>query len=609
MFYSLRSRVSFGFILLAVTPLLVAGIILTDRNFKAQGEEAIQTELQLVLRVASEIENFIQLRENELKLLANASNVVTSTSQFDQTGLFDLLLSENIYDEISITDTAGQEITHISRLEIVTQADLVDRSNESVFKLPYETKNIYYGPIAFDETTGEPTMVMSLPMFDLRSGQVSGILIAEFRFRSIWNLISELNLGRQRSVYIVDRLDRIIAHPNPSIVLREQKFTVPSTDNIHAGLNGEQVVLVSENIQLGEQQFTVVSEVSLDEAFDGARSMVGITAAILVVTLIVAAGFGLAAAYRIVTPIEQLAKTAETIAGGDYNLQAPVQGSDELAKLAKSFNRMTGQLVQSISTLDQKNRDLRIATNRIKEEARLKSEFMATMSHELRTPLNAMIGFTGIMLQGMGGEFDDDARHMIERIESNSIRLRNLINEILDLAKIEAGRMELVSAPFAPHRLTQSWHAQMEALAREKNLEFTVNVDPAVPGTLVGDAERITQIAVNLLSNAFKFTEKGSVNLSVYKKAEFLVIEVKDTGIGIPPHALNFIFDEFRQLDGSSRRVYGGSGLGLAIVRNLTQMMQGTVKVTSELGKGSIFTVTLPAVEQLAETELTLSAT
>jgi signal transduction histidine kinase len=608
MFNSLRSRVSWGFILLAVTPLLVAGVILAERNFKAQGDQAIQTERQLVLRVASEIENFIQLRENELRLLANASDVISSPSQPYQSFLFELLISQNVYDEIFITDITGQETTRISRLNVVTGA-LANRAGEQVFKIPYETQEVYYGPVVFDELTGEPTMVISLPLLDVRGGTVSGVLIAEFRFRSIWNLISDLNIGGERSVYIVDRQDRIIAHRNPSIVLREQKFSVPFTNDIHAGFDGTQVVLVSENIQLGEQQFTVVSEVSLAETFALAQTMITITALILVVTLFFAAAFGLFAAHRIVTPIEQLAKTAETIAGGDFNLRAAVQSSDELGKLAQSFNNMTGQLVQSISTLDQKNRDLRIATNRIKEEARLKSEFMSTMSHELRTPLNAMIGFTGIMLQGMGGEFDEDAKHMIVRIESNSIRLKNLINEILDLAKIEAGRMDLVTAPFASHRLAQSWYAQMEALAHEKNLEFDLQIDPALPETLIGDSERITQIAINLLSNAFKFTEKGSVKLSVHKKLESWVLEVTDTGIGIPPHALNFIFDEFRQLDGSSKRVYGGSGLGLAIVRNLTQMMQGSVKVTSELGKGSTFTVTLPIVEQVAETEPALSIT
>jgi signal transduction histidine kinase len=245
-------------------------------------------------------------------------------------------------------------------------------------------------------------------------------------------------------------------------------------------------------------------------------------------------------------------------------------------------------------TLSQTNAELTRASALARESARLKSEFMATMSHELRTPLNAMLGFSGILLEGIGGEFDDDARHMIERIDQNSKRLLTLINDVLDIAKIEAGRLELVITPVSPNKLVEMWRAQLSVLAQQKNLEFITEIDPDLPNQLYGDSERISQVATNLLSNAFKFTERGTVKLALKSKGDSWVLEVSDTGVGIPPHALNYIFDEFRQLDGSSRRAYGGTGLGLAIVRNLCRMMDGTVLVTSKLGEGSVFTVTLP---------------
>jgi two-component system, sensor histidine kinase SagS len=216
------------------------------------------------------------------------------------------------------------------------------------------------------------------------------------------------------------------------------------------------------------------------------------------------------------------------------------------------------------------------------------------MSHELRTPLNAITGFCGILLEGMGGEFDQDVRHMLDRIQVSSHRLLVLINQVLDLAKIEADRLELVSVPLSLHDLVQSWQSQIQVLAEEKGLAFALEIDPTLPEVLHGDPERVTQIAINLLSNAVKFTSSGNVKLSLKRHDTTWTIQVSDTGIGIPPHALNYIFEEFRQLDGSSTRVYGGSGLGLAIVRKLCQMMRGSVQVFSELGKGSVFTVTLP---------------
>ena len=246
------------------------------------------------------------------------------------------------------------------------------------------------------------------------------------------------------------------------------------------------------------------------------------------------------------------------------------------------------------TTLSHTNQELLKANAVAKEAARLKSEFMATMSHELRTPLNAMLGFSGILLEGMGGEFDSEAGHMIERIQQNSSRLLGLINDVLDIAKIEAGRMDLVSVPINPRQMAEGWRSQMGVLADQKQLDFITEIDPELPEQIFGDSDRISQIAINLLSNAFKFTESGSVKLSLACKDTAWQIQVIDSGIGIPPHAINYIFDEFRQLDGSSKRAYGGTGLGLAIVRNLCRMMEGTIHVSSKLNEGSTFTVTLP---------------
>jgi signal transduction histidine kinase len=249
-------------------------------------------------------------------------------------------------------------------------------------------------------------------------------------------------------------------------------------------------------------------------------------------------------------------------------------------------------------------RELQLATQQAQEASRLKSEFMATMSHELRTPLNAMLGFSGILLEGMLGQIDDDARHMISRIDANSKRLLSTINDLLDITRIEAGRLQIVDEPFSPQAVASSWVSQMDMLAKQKGLNLEVEGDPHLPDSIYGDQERITQIATNLLSNAIKFTNQGTVRMVLRREEPNWVIEIRDTGIGIPPHAQNFIFDAFRQVDGSYKRAYGGSGLGLAICRNLTTMMNGSIRLRSELGQGSTFTVTLP-LRPVAELQAT----
>src|SRR5574341_633543 len=245
----------------------------------------------------------------------------------------------------------------------------------------------------------------------------------------------------------------------------------------------------------------------------------------------------------------------------------------------------------------ERTRSLEASAARAREANRLKSEFLATMSHELRTPLNAIIGFTEIMLGGMAGKLDEAATRLTQRVHANSRRLLALISDILDLSKIEAGRTEIIPQPFSPRALAEQLHAEMSSLADKKKLQFDLHIDPRLPSVILGDKELIEKVAANLLSNAFKFTEQGHVRFSLDMVGNSTwTIMVTDTGVGIPPHALEYIFEPFRQLDGSSQRAYGGSGLGLAITRELVRAMDGNVRVESALERGSTFVVTLPLV-------------
>src|SRR5262249_19931581 len=291
--------------------------------------------------------------------------------------------------------------------------------------------------------------------------------------------------------------------------------------------------------------------------------------------------------------LSDLTHTAVLIASGDRTQRTKVRDTSEIGVLADTFNQMTEQLASTINHLDENvhkldasNKALQIATAQAKEAARVKGEFLATMSHELRTPLNAIEGFTSIMLSNMGIDLNPRATSMIERISANSKRLLGLINDFLDLSRVEAGRLVLVKSPISMPTLLQHWTSQMTILAERKNLAFQTELDPEMPEIIVGDEEALTKVVINLLSNAFKFTANGSVKLRVglLDKNRF-VIQVSDTGIGIPPHAREYIFEEFRQVDASSKRVYGGTGLGLAIVQKFVRAMSGTVSLESELGQ------------------------
>lgn len=349
------------------------------------------------------------------------------------------------------------------------------------------------------------------------------------------------------------------------------------------------------------------------EAFQAIRILQGSFLILGVMTLVgvLVAAFFLAR--TISSPINQLIDYTHQLRSGEFGEHLDLQRDDEMGQLAESFNMMADTIQKRQADLNQLNatlesrviertaelkqaRDEAFAAQRIAQEnSRLKSEFLSMMSHELRTPMNAIEGFTSIILNDMGGvEYNDKTRHYLTRIASNSKRLLGLINDFLDLSRIEAGRMELAHTPYAPHELAQTWYSTLSSLSEKKGLAFDVTVDANVPATLVGDSEAITKIVINLVGNAIKFTEQGQVSVNVHKQNGNLSISVKDTGIGIPAHAREFIFDEFRQVDMSSKRKYGGTGLGLSIVQRLTLEMGGEIKLESEVGSGSTFTVLIP---------------
>jgi signal transduction histidine kinase/HAMP domain-containing protein len=241
----------------------------------------------------------------------------------------------------------------------------------------------------------------------------------------------------------------------------------------------------------------------------------------------------------------------------------------------------------------------------LKEVDRLKSDFLTSMSHELRTPLNSIIGFADVLLQGIDGELNEMAMNDIRLIHSSGQHLLALINDVLDLAKIEAGKMELVQVPIDVSTAVQEVLATSTSLLKNKPVELVVDVADDLP-MIYADKLRFNQVFLNLVSNAAKFTDEGTITIRARLLDRFpgqLCISVTDTGVGIEPGKVDTVFDRFRQVDSSTTRKYGGSGLGLAICKQLVEMHGGEVGVESELNAGSTFYFTVPLVSSISEDE------
>lgn len=231
------------------------------------------------------------------------------------------------------------------------------------------------------------------------------------------------------------------------------------------------------------------------------------------------------------------------------------------------------------------------------EVERLKSTFVAIVSHELRTPLNAIMGYAEMFKEAVYGPMNEKQINMADRIMKNTQRLLGLINDLLDQAQMEAGKLTIQMAPFRPAELLDNVHGLLDKTASDKGLRLTSEIQDNLPEVLNGDATRLQQILVNLVNNALKFTDRGSVHVRLfYPYEDTWGIEVTDTGHGIPDSELPFIFDTFRQVEGTTTRVHGGFGLGLSIVKQLVSLMNGEIKVRSKIDEGTRFIVTLPLV-------------
>jgi len=268
-----------------------------------------------------------------------------------------------------------------------------------------------------------------------------------------------------------------------------------------------------------------------------------------------------------------------------------------LASVAIEHDRAAEALRRARDELEERVRErtaeLVQANQRLEELDRLKSQFLATMSHELRTPLNSIIGFTGILRQGFAGPINDEQKKQLGLVFGSAKHLLSLINDLLDLSRIEAGKVDLEREPFNFVEVVDEVIQNLAPMAAQKNIQLATDL-PGQAIQMVGDRKRCFQVLLNLANNAVKFTERGEVKISVSTERDQLRVCVDDTGIGIKPEQIGMLFEAFRQLDGTAKRLYEGTGLGLHLCRRLLELMHGEIGVESEFGKGSRFIFILP---------------
>jgi signal transduction histidine kinase len=286
---------------------------------------------------------------------------------------------------------------------------------------------------------------------------------------------------------------------------------------------------------------------------------------------------------------------------GVFDVQSEIAGrfTDEDAKIYATLASQVAIALQNARLYMEQS----ATVTQLRELDRLKSSFLANMSHELRTPLNSILGFSDVILEGLDGPLTDNMDNDLRLIQKNGQHLLHLINDVLDMAKIESGRMNLNIERFKVQEILEEITSITSTLASEKNLALFIDADSDEAVEILADRTRLRQVMINLVNNSIKFTETGKIAIHAYHRGENVLITVRDTGIGIPPDKLEAVFQEFTQVDTSTTRKTGGTGLGLPISRRLVEMHGGRLWAESSGidGEGSTFFVEIPLEAQLNE--------
>nr|WP_233061293.1 response regulator [Parvularcula mediterranea] len=432
---------------------------------------------------------------------------------------------------------------------------------------------------------------------EVTAANVSAALVFEDELTINRNLESLKGVSDIQAAYVVDK-DGFVRgrYISPALPLSVERAPIdlPVDRVLGASLPGAfavQTPVTSDGEVIGALQVRVSSE-RLEERVSRYQRL-----SVVVVLFAFAVSWILArlVANFVTVPVSKLNEAMQAVRGErDYGQRVDKRSEDELGRLSENFNAMLTEIAQRDATLEETVRErteqLFLSTEKAKAASRAKSEFLANMSHEIRTPMNGMIGMTELLLQT---EMSSRQKDLANVIMSSGVSLVTIINDILDFSKIEAGKFKLVNAPFNMREAIDDVVSLVAGAAEEKKLELVVRYHPDLPESFVGDGGRIRQVITNLVGNAVKFTEEGSVRIDVDGQVKQgkarIYLAVTDTGIGISKEKLPRIFEKFEQADGSSARRYEGTGLGLSISRSIIELAGGQLQAKSIEGEGSTF--------------------
>ncbi len=546
----------------------------------------IQIQRANAENAAFRISQFIRDIEGQLRWMTHLSWEESDGKQ-QRIDALRLLRQVPAIVDLALMDEKGRERLFVSRVSLDRISTLADRSGEVAFR-DATSMGVHYGIVYFQRDS-EPFMTIALS----GARRDSGIVMAEVNLKLARDIVSRIRVGREGQAYAIDRNGRLIVHPDASLVLRNTDLsaTIRSIDAdpgaaLHRidGLTGQPALLAQ--VMVPPLDWRVLVELPIAEANQPLWRALERSLAIALISLLVAVAIAVAFSWRMARPIRLLMTGAARIGAGHLDHRIMIDTSDEIAQLGRQFNTMTAELQGSYATLERKVAE---RTQELTEASSAKSRFLAAASHDLRQPLHAL----NLMVAQLRAETSPVERERLaHRIEQAVASINGLFDDLLDISRIDSGVVRAEISAFPIQAVLDRVETAFAAEAQAKGLRFScrpselwVRSDPVLLQRILG----------NLVGNALRYTRQGGVLVLCRRRGGTIRIEVWDTGIGIPQDKYREIFSEFYQLAPVGALRGEGLGLGLAIVTRLCQLLDHTIDVVSRVGRGSRFSVCVPA--------------
>jgi signal transduction histidine kinase len=593
---SLRNRVIHGLGLIVVLAVFLLAVGLAFFVYRAERASWQGRQAEAVDNAAHTVGDFLRESENDVALVGQ----LDGDYLYHRPEVLHSFLDQNpALLEVVRVDDQGSVIVSAHRGEpVLANLFTIPQSN---WFLTARAGRSYTGQVQLSARE-EPYLIMAAPAGD------GGVTAVRLHMDVLWEAMSDVRFGRTGQAYVVTHQGEIVAHPDPQVVLArtsiagrpeiEQARQAPDYRWRGHYYNFAGVQVVGSTAAIPDSEWIIFTEVARAEAFSitlqalyilgGGVALSGLLMTLAAVRLM---------NWAVFEPLKNLQEGARRFGRGDLAHRIPIRWWDEMGEVTGAFNDMADRLADREVALKQ-------ARDEALDASRFKSRLLANVGHDLRTPLNAILGYSEMLYEGVYGPMDEAQHGIMGRVLSNVRRLKNLVNSMLDQAQIDAGKLTLRDQPFSPAALFSEIETTMAVPALAKGLQLEVVIDAALPTTLIGDAQRIDQIATNLVENAIKFTAEGCVCLRLYPDGEaYWVLEVSDTGPGVDPEIRDYIFEPFRRGDDSSTRQHSGVGLGLSIVKQLVGLMGGEIHLDSRVAPAPAETEDSPTLAGHGPTE------